>query len=96
MGQIFLIVITTAVVIFSMVKWGEQFKIILVNFTVALLGGFLAIELMIWGYKRVDRLTKYDTSVQLEKGNQAVGLVVGGLFAGIGIVIGLVIALGVN
>ena len=94
--QIILIVIVTVISIFCLVKWGEQLKIFIVNFTVAILGGLFAIELMIYGYKRLDKLTTYDTSKELQRGNQAVGLVIGGLFTGIGIVIGLIVSLGVN
>ena len=51
---------------------------------------------MIYAYRRLDKLTAFDTSEQLKADNRAVGNVVGGLFIGIGIVIGLIVALGVS
>ena len=95
-GQVLLVLVTMVLLVFCLLKWGEQMRIVLVNFMVALVGVFLAIEAMLYGYRRLDRSTNYDTSTQLEQGNQAVGLAVGGLFVGIGIVVGFVIALGVN
>lgn len=95
-GQVLLIIIIVVLLVFCLVKWGDQMQIIIINFMVALLGVLLAIEAMLYAYKRIDHVTRYDTSGQLERGNQAVGLMVGGLFIGLGFVIGLVIGMGVN
>ena len=95
-GQYLLIIITTVLTVYSVVRWGLELKVLLVNFAVALIGSFLAIEMMIYAYRRLDRLTAFDTSEQLKADNRAVGNVVGGLFIGIGIVIGLIVALGVS
>ena len=51
---------------------------------------------MYFGYKWLDLLTSFDTGEELSKGNTAVGQVVGNLFIGIGVAIGLVIGLGLN
>ena len=95
-GQYVLIIITTVLAVFSIIRWGSELKVLLVNFTVALIGSFLAIEIMIYAYRRLDKLTQFDTSKELASGNQAVGMIVGGLFIGIGLVIGLIMALGIS
>ena len=41
-------------------------------------------------------MTPFDTSAELRKGNVAVGIVVGSIFVGAGIAIGLVIGMGLN
>ena len=51
---------------------------------------------MTLGYKLFDRLTPFDTSRQLAEKNTAVGIVVGSIFIGLGIAIGLVIGMGLN
>ena len=51
---------------------------------------------MYFGYKCFDRFTKFDTSDELAKDNKAVGLVVMGIFVGVGLAIGLVVGLGLN
>jgi uncharacterized membrane protein YjfL (UPF0719 family) len=71
-------------------------SIILLNFAYAILGGVTTIFFMFVGFKIIDRLTKFDTSAELAKGNQAVGAMVQGMFIGIGIAVGLVIGLGLN
>ena len=48
------------------------------------------------GYRVFDRITPFDTSAELRKGNVAVGIVVGSIFVGTGIAIGLVIGMGLN
>lgn len=51
-------------------------NIILLNFVYAVLGGVITIFFMFVGYKIIDHLTKFDTSAELAKGNQAVGAMV--------------------
>jgi uncharacterized membrane protein YjfL (UPF0719 family) len=51
---------------------------------------------MLGGYKLFDRVTPFDTSHELAEKNMAVGIVVGAIFIGLGIAIGLVIGMGLN
>ena len=73
-----------------------EFQIILLNFVYAVIGALLTIGFMVIGYKLFDRITHFNTSGQLEQGNVAVGIVVGAIFIGLGIAIGLVIGMGLN
>ena len=73
-----------------------QLMAVILNFIYAVLGGFLTIGFMWLGYKIFDRLTDFDTSKELANQNRAVGLVVLGIFVGVGIAIGLVVGLGMN
>jgi hypothetical protein len=74
----------------------SQFGIILTNFIYAIVGGFITIGFMVFGYWLSDKLTAFDTTVELAKGNRAVGQMVQGMFIGIGVAVGLVIGLGLN
>ena len=73
-----------------------QFLTILLNFVYAVIGGFVTIFFMWFGFKIFDKLTHFDTSEELSKDNRAVGMVVMGIFIGIGVAIGLVIGMGLN
>jgi len=73
-----------------------EFQIILLNFVYAVIGALLTIGFMVIGFKLFDRITHFNTSNQLEKNNVAVGIVVGSIFIGLGIAIGLVIGMGLN
>jgi len=73
-----------------------QFLTILLNFVYAIIGGFVTIFFMWFGFKLFDRITHFDTSKEIAKDNRAVGLVVMGIFIGVGIAIGLVIGMGLN
>ncbi|MFC1532779.1 DUF350 domain-containing protein [Thermodesulfobacteriota bacterium] len=73
-----------------------QIDAIIANFLYALIGGAMTLFFMYIGYKLFDRTTQFDTSEELAKDNRAVGLVVLGIFVGVGIAIGLVIGLGLN
>ena len=73
-----------------------QFLSILLNFVYAIIGGFVTIFFMWFGFKLFDRITHFDTSEEIAKDNRAVGLVVMGIFIGVGIAIGLVIGMGLN
>ena len=73
-----------------------EFQIILLNFVYAVIGALLTIGFMLIGYKFFDRITHFNTSKQLEQSNVAVGIVVGSIFIGLGIAIGLVIGMGLN
>ena len=73
-----------------------QLTAMIVNFVYSIIGGVLTLLFMRLGYKWFDRFTKFDTSDELAKDNRAVGLVVMGIFIGVGVAIGLVIVLGLN
>ncbi len=73
-----------------------QIQAILLNFLYSVIGGFLTLFFMVIGYKMFDKLTHFNTSDELSKGNIAVELVVLGILIGIGIAIGLVIGMGLN
>ncbi|MFC1564974.1 DUF350 domain-containing protein [candidate division KSB1 bacterium] len=73
-----------------------DFSIIVLNFVYAALGGVMTLIFMYAGYKLFDKATHFDTAKELAKGNNAVGLVVLGIFLGVGVAIGLVIGMGLN
>jgi len=73
-----------------------QLTAMIVNFVYSIIGGVLTLLFMYLGYKWFDRFTKFNTSDELSKDNRAVGLVVMGMFIGVGVAIGLVIGLGLN
>jgi uncharacterized membrane protein YjfL (UPF0719 family) len=73
-----------------------ELVIVVANFTYAILGALLTILFMVLGYKILDWITPFDTSRQLGEGNVAVGIVVGAMFVGLGIAVGLVVGLGLN
>ena len=47
-------------------------------------------------FRVFNRLTPFDAHNELAKGNIAVGIVVGSIFVGVGIAMGLVIGMGLN
>ena len=73
-----------------------DFTPMLINFIYMIVGGIVTIAFMQFGYKIFDKLTHFNTDDELAKGNMAVGLVVLGIFLGVGIAIGLVFGLGLN
>ena len=73
-----------------------EISILLLNFVYALLGAVFTIVFMGLGFKVFDRMTPFNTHDELAKGNVAVGIVVGSIFVGVGIAIGLVIGMGLN
>jgi len=73
-----------------------EIQIILINFIYAVIGALLTIGFMLIGYWLFDKITHFNTSEQLAQGNVAVGIVVGSIFIGLGIAIGLVIGMGLN
>ncbi|NNG14735.1 MAG: DUF350 domain-containing protein [Gammaproteobacteria bacterium] len=74
----------------------ETLDPIVLNFVYAILGGGLTLFFMWMGCKIFNHLVCFDISDQLSKGNVAVGLMIMGIFIGIGIALGLVIGLGLN
>ena len=73
-----------------------DFQVVLLNLLYAVIGGAVAILFMYAGFKVLDHVTRFDTNEQLANGNMAVGVVVAGMFVGIGVAVGLVIGLGLN
>ena len=74
----------------------ESLDPIVLNFIYAALGGALTLFFMWLGCKIFNHIVCFDISDQLSKGNVAVGLMIMGIFIGIGIALGLVIGLGLN
>ncbi|MDY6880683.1 MAG: DUF350 domain-containing protein [Desulfatiglans sp.] len=73
-----------------------EISITLLNLAYAAIGAVLTILFMIIGYKIFDGLTPFSTSRELADKNVAVGIVVGSIFIGLGIAVGLVIGMGLN
>jgi len=73
-----------------------ELSITLLNFCYAILGAVLTLIFMVIGYKIFDKMTPFDTSKQLAEKNIAVGIVVGSIFIGVGMAVGLVIGMGLN
>jgi len=73
-----------------------EISIALLNFCYAVAGALLTLLFMVGGYKTFDKITPFDTSSELKDKNVAVGIVVGSVFIGLGIAIGLVIGMGLN
>lgn len=73
-----------------------EISITLLNFVYAVMGAVLTLVFMVIGYKVFDMMTPFNTSIQLAKKNIAVGIVVGSIFIGLGIAVGLVIGMGLN
>ena len=71
-------------------------KVILYNLVYAVVGVIIGIGFAILSYKLFDKVTHFSFAKELEKGNLAVGIVVGGLFIMIGLMIGLIIGMGLN
>jgi len=66
------------------------------NFVYAIFGVLVGIFSSIGTYKLVNRSTHFDIPKELEKGNLAVGVVVGGIFIMIGLIVGLIIGMSLN
>ena len=74
----------------------QKLVAMMVNFAYGIVGGFITLFFMWLGFRLLDKITKFDTSIQLGKDNRAVGIAVAGILIGIGIAFGLVIGLSVN
>ena len=74
----------------------EQLDPIILNFLYVILGGLLTLVFMKLGCSMFNKIVSFNISEELGKGNVAVGLMVMGLFIGIGIALGLVIGLGLS
>ena len=69
---------------------------ILLNFIYAILGGLLTIFFMWLGCKVFSHIVNFSIPDELAQGNMAVGMMIMGIFIGIGTAMGLVIGLGLN
>jgi uncharacterized membrane protein YjfL (UPF0719 family) len=69
---------------------------IILNFLYVILGGFMTLIFMKISCSVFNRMVDFSISDELAKGNIAVGLMVMGLFIGIGIALGLVFGLGLS
>jgi uncharacterized membrane protein YjfL (UPF0719 family) len=69
---------------------------ITLNFIYAALGGAMSIFFMWVATKIFNHMMNFNISDELARGNIAVGLMMTGLFIGIGVAMGLVIGLGLS
>jgi uncharacterized membrane protein YjfL (UPF0719 family) len=69
---------------------------VVLNVLYACMGGVLTLLFMWLGCKVFSHIVNFSIPEQLAKGNQAVGLMIMGMFIGIGTAMGLVIGLGLN
>lgn len=69
---------------------------LVLNFIYAIVGGFLTLGFMWLGCKLFNRTVSFSIPGELKQGNMAVGLMMMGMFIGIGVALGLVIGLGLN
>jgi uncharacterized membrane protein YjfL (UPF0719 family) len=74
----------------------DGFDPVLLNFLYAGMGGVLTLSFMWLGCKVFSHIVNFSIPEQLSKGNMAVGLMIMGIFIGIGTAMGLVIGLGLN
>lgn len=75
----------------------DSFDLIMLrNFIYAILGVIIGILSSVGTYKLFSRTTSFDIPSELEKGNLAVGMVVGGIFIMIGLIVGLIIGMSLN
>ena len=73
------------------------FDLIMVrNFLYAIFGVLVGVISAVLTYKLINRTTSFDIPNELEKGNLAVGIVVGGIFIMIGLIVGLIIGMSLN
>ena len=69
---------------------------IFLNILYAAMGGCMTLLFMWMGCKIFNHIVCFNISEELRKGNVAVGLMIMGIFIGIGVAMGLVIGLGLN
>ena len=74
----------------------SQLDPIVLNFLYVILGGVLTLLFMKLGCSMFNKIVNFNISDELGKGNIAVGLMVMGLFIGVGTALGLVIGLGLS
>lgn len=69
---------------------------LLLNLIYTIVGGMLTIFFMWMGCKIFSHIVNFSIPDELQKGNIAVGIMLMGMFVGIGTAMGLVIGLGLN
>ena len=69
---------------------------LILNMLYACMGGFLTLLFMWLGCKVFSHIVNFSIPQQLAEGNMAVGMMIMGIFIGIGTAMGLVIGLGLN
>ncbi len=74
----------------------EITSFIFAKFLYVILGGIMTLIFMKISCSMFNRMCKFNISNELGQGNIAVGLMVMGLFIGIGIALGLVVGLGLG
>ena len=74
----------------------DNFDPIVLNFLYAFLGGVMTLFFMWLGCKMFSHIVSFNIADELAKGNLAVGVMIMGIFVGIGVALGLVIGLGLN
>ncbi len=74
----------------------SQLDPIVLNFLYVILGGVLTLLFMKLGCSMFNKIVSFNISDELGKGNVAVGLMIMGLFIGVGTALGLVIGLGLS
>lgn len=68
----------------------------ILNFVYAFMGGVMTLFFMWLGCKLFGHAVGFDIQGELARGNQAVGLMIMGIFIGVGVALGLVIGMGLN
>ncbi len=76
--------------------WEWIDPIMIRNFIYAIIGVLVGMLSSISIYRLFNRTTPFDIPAELEKGNLAVGMVVGGIFIMIGLIVGLIIGMSLN
>jgi len=69
---------------------------IILNILYAVAGGVVTLIFMWLGWNMLGRLTSIRIAQELKDGNTAVGMMVMGIFIGVGIAMGLVVGLALN
>ena len=69
---------------------------LILNMLYACMGGFLTLLFMWLGCKVFSHIVNFSIPDKLAEGNLAVGMMIAGMFIGIGTALGLVIGLGLN
>ncbi len=69
---------------------------IILNFIYSVMGGILTLSFMWLGCRIFNHVVSFNIGDQLAKGNLAVGMMIAGIFIGVGIAMGLVIGLGLS
>jgi len=69
---------------------------LVINLTYAVAGILLGIMSAIITLKLFSKISQFNMQEELEKGNLAIGMVVGGLFIMIGLIVGLITGMSLN